>query len=383
MTYCVKESDGYQRIKTIALSYVQAMKIGSEPGSYKKEESDTAPSAYGAYHAAHILDMFGELKKLPQDALDAWARRINGYQCDSGYYSNKQGDKNKQRSMDQMEPAWHFTRGMLWTLRVLGKKPERDLSFMEPFLHKKALYDYVKHYDWSNSWAAGNQICALSTALYALRDWYGVPYVDELMEDAMFPALEELLDEKTGYWGCQLGADLLNGQFGTIHVLPTYFASGWEYRYLDKSVDSTLRCQLQDGSFWSSGSDCPDFDGAYMLYNLHLLTDYKKEEMEAAARQYLQHALMHIAPDDVGFLIHRRDYTPKDWVSRPHFIWEEGKPTATQQYRDENPARQKIMLGSWFYPLSIALVSRLLGDSDFDGPYQLTRMSLHECNVKF
>lgn len=375
-------SNGYQEIKQVATNFVKAMKVGNEPGVYKKDPTENKPSWYGSYHAAHILDMFGELSSFSESDIDAWADMINQKQCDQGYYSNNDDDKHKERIPGEMDPVWHFTRGMIWTLRVLGKKPAKELKFLEPLLNKDSLYKYVKRYDWSNSWAAGNQICALSTTLMALRDWYGVPYVDELLEYGMFPALEELLDPKTGYWGCDKGASLLNGQFGTIHVLPTYFSQGWEYKYVQQSVDTTLQTQFSDGSFWPCGSDCPDFDGAYMLYNLFHLTDYRKEDLQSAANLYLNHATFHIPENKVGFLIHRKDSNPSQWVSRPHFVWEEGKSHATEELRDDDPDRMKIMLGSWFYPLSIALANEVAEDtSRFAGPYRLCKMSQHECNV--
>lgn len=381
MIYNANESAGYRQLKEMALAFVNAMKLGDEPGAYKKEACETKPSAYGAYHAAIILSLFGELQKLDEKTIDAWAARINAYQCGNGYYSNHSENKDRVRGADELDSICHFTRGMLWTLYVLGRRPEADLSFLEPLLNKERMYSYVKKYDWSNSWAAGNQICALSTAMFALRDFYGVPYVDEVLEYGMFPALEELLDPETGYWGCQFGADLRNGQFGTIHVLPTYFAQGWEYRFTDRSVDSTLACQGPDGSFWPYGSDCPDFDGAYMLYNLSKLTDYRREDIAKAAQLYLSHAKQHFPDDGVGFLIHRKDSDSSRWISRPHFIWADGETTAREEIRDEDPRRDKIMLGSWFYPQSIALITGILGDTGFEGPYRLTRGCLHECNV--
>ncbi len=138
---------------------------------------------------------------------------------------------------------------------------------------------------------------------------------------------------------------------------------------------------MPDGSFWPGGSDCPDFDGAYQLANLAALTDYRREDVEAAARKYLAHALLHESPDGVGWLLHRRDSQPADWVPRPHWIWKEGQSTASAELRDEDPNREKIMLGSWFYPLSIALVSHLLGDTGYEGPYHFNSDSLHVCNV--
>ncbi len=381
MLYTEKPAPGYLQIKEMALAFVKQMKIGTEPGAYKKEERETEASTYGCYHAAVILSLFDELKKYDTGYINRWAERINSMQCGNGYYSNNLKNRDKDRTPEQMDPVWHFTRGMLWTLYILKRAPEKPLDFLDPFLSKSFMYQYVKHYDWSNSWAAGNQICALSTAMFALRDFFRVPYVDDVMEYGMYPALEELLDPKTGFWGCQFGADLRNGLFGTIHVLPTYYAQGWETRYIKESVDSTLACQLEEGSFWPCGSDCPDFDGAYMLYNLSRITDYRKDDMIKAARSYIEHARKHFSPDGVGFLIHRADSVPSQWISRPHYIWIDGENKAREEIRDEDPSRDRIMLGSWFYPQSLGLIAGMLGDTGFEGPWHLTRGCLHECNV--
>ncbi|WP_373515469.1 hypothetical protein [Persicitalea sp.] len=103
--------------------------------------------------------------------------------------------------------------------------------------------------------------------------------------------------------------------------------------------------------------------------------------MEAACRKYLAHALQHESPDGVGWLLQRRDYQTVGWLPRPHWIWQEGAHDAIAEIRDDDPDREKIMLGSWFYPLSIALVSHLLGDTGYEGPYHYNPDSLHVCNV--
>ncbi len=376
-------TSGYERIKQTALNYVAAMKVGAVPGRYKKERAETEPGLYGSYHAAQILDLFDALGRFSEADIDTWAQFFQEKQCDQGYFTNRPEEvtANEPRVLRQMDPVWHNTRGMIWALRVLNRRPLKPLAFMEPFMDPKVMYDYVKSYDWSNSWAAGNQICALGTAMLAVRDWFGESDVDRVMEQGMYPALEELLDESTGYWGTQFGADLYNGQFGTIHITPIYFAMGWPLRAIERNVDSTLACQLADGSFWPGGSDCPDFDGAYMMMNGAALTDYRREDLNAAARRYLAHALMHEDPAGCGFLLHRRDSQPQDWKPRPHFVWLDGEDHAREELRDDDPARTHIMLGSWFYPLSIALVAHMLGDTGYEGPYKLNPMSLHECNV--
>jgi hypothetical protein len=264
---------------------------------------------------------------------------------------------------------------------MLDRKPQYSFRFIEPLLNEKALYKWVKKYDWSNSWAAGNQVLACATVIFALRDWFGFSHADRLMEYGMYPALEELQDKATGFWGTHLDSGLQNGLFGTIHVVPIYFAQAWPLRALEASVDSTLACQLPDGSFWPGGSDCPDFDGAYMMANLSVLTKYKSEELTTAARRYLDHALMHEDPNGCGWLLHRKDTDPANWEPRPHWIWKPGADRAIAELRDEDPSRTHIMLGSWFYPLSIALIAEMLGDTGYEGPYHFNPASLHVCNV--
>ncbi|MBB5441195.1 hypothetical protein HDC92_004902 [Pedobacter sp. AK017] len=371
---------GFKRIKASALNFVAQMKIGDRPGIYSKE-AGKGESFYGSYHAAHVLDLFGELDKLPEKHKQTWAENFLGRQTAQGYFSSAKGDFNRSITIDEMEPFWHYTRGNIWALRLLGVKPDHEFSFMEPLLNAEALYNWVKKYDWSNSWAAGNQVLACATVLFAMRDWYGMGEIDQLMKDGMYRALEEQLDEETGFWGTQFGADLPNGLFGTIHVTPIYFAQGWPLRAVERNIDSTLKCQLADGSFWPGGSDCPDFDGAYMMANLAELSDYRKGDLEKAARAYLEHALMHEDPEGRGWLLHRKDSIPKDWKPRPHWIWKAGMQAATAELRDEDPNRTHIMLGSWFYPLSIALIAKMLGDTGFEGPYHFSPESLHVCNV--
>jgi hypothetical protein len=367
----------YQRIKQTSLNFANAMKIGEKPGLYRKEE-DGDESFYGSYHAAHILDLFGELEKLSAREIDIWAEYFQQRQTEQGYFSS---EPSKRRSISELEPIWHYTRGNIWALRILGRKATHPFRFIEPLLDAKALYFWVKRYDWRNPWAAANQVLACATALLALRDWWGAFDIDRIMEAGMYPALEELLDERTGYWGTQLGANMPNGLFGAIHLTPIYFAQGWPYRTAKRAVDATLACQLTDGSFWPGGSDCPDFDGAYMLANLHALTDYRREDLENAARRYLAHALMHEDLEGRGWLLHRRDSTPESWRPRPHWVWPEGAAKALAEYRDDNPRRSHIMLGAWFYPLSIALIAHMLGDTGYEGPYRLNPHSLHQCNV--
>ena len=374
------ETDGYRRIKTSALDFVRTMRIPGASGRYRKEPGG-GESFYGSYHGLHVLDMFGELGGISAEDLESWADYIRADQSPNGFFAGTEASRSRELSIDAMEPYWHYTRGHLWALRILDRAPRYPLCFLEPLLDPQALYRWVKHYDWSNSWAAGNQVLACATALFAARDWFGARDVDSAMEKGMYPALEELLDEKTGFWGTQRGEDLPNGLFGTIHVAPIYFACGWPLEAVDRNVDSTLACQLADGSFWPGGSDCPDFDGAYMMSNLWELTDYRREHLEAAARRYLQHALMHEDPGGCGWLLHRRDSRPEQWKSRPHWLWKPGATEVVAEYRDEDPSRTCIMLGSWFYPLSIALIAHMLRDTGFEGPYRLNPMSLHECNV--
>jgi hypothetical protein len=66
------ETPGYQRVKQSALNFVRSMKVGDEPGRYRKEPGGD-DSFYGSYHGLHIIDMFGELQSFSQADQDTWA----------------------------------------------------------------------------------------------------------------------------------------------------------------------------------------------------------------------------------------------------------------------------------------------------------------------
>jgi hypothetical protein len=276
---------GYEQVKASAFRFVEAMRLGEAPWLFRKESGGNE-SFYGSYHALHILDMFGGLDSLSEQERDGWADYMCVDQSEDGLFRTGSRHDRADSDIDSFEPHWHYTRGHLWALRILDRPPLFRPQFLEPLLDAEALYRWVKKYDWSNSWAAGNQVLACATALLAARDWFDVPEVDSIMEQGMLPTLEELLDESTGFWGTQLGADLPNGLFGTIHITPIYFAQGWPLRAVERNLDSTLACQLDDGSFWPGGSDCPDYDGAYMMANLGELTEYRREDLHQAARCY-------------------------------------------------------------------------------------------------
>ncbi|MFW5737667.1 MAG: hypothetical protein ACOCYX_02035, partial [Spirochaetota bacterium] len=150
---------GYERIRRTSLCFVNRMKIGDEPGIYAKEPGDGA-SFYGSYHAAHILDLFGELHALPESDLDRWADVFRSRQTDTGYFLNRPDEDAGPRPPGRLESVWHTTRGATWALRVLGRKPERPYAFLEPLLDPRVLAEWVKAYDWTTAWAAANQVLA-------------------------------------------------------------------------------------------------------------------------------------------------------------------------------------------------------------------------------
>lgn len=378
----MNETDGYRRIKAAAVNYVNACKIGPDPGRYAKWLDEAEATFYGSFHAAHILDLFGELDQFAPRDLDAWAEYFLEKQTDQGYFSTNPEDRRRERSIEELDAILHSTRGAIWSLRILDRKAVKEFRFFEELLDAQKLYAWVKSYDWSRPWTVSNQICAGATILMAMRDWFGIADVDRIMEAGMYPALEELLDERTGFWGTHLGAPLPHGLYGTIHVAPIYFAQRWPLRAVERNVDSTLKCQEADGSF-PDGTNCPDFDGAYMITNLAKLTDYRRGDLERAARRYLENALMHEDPAGRGFFCHRRD---KDLATLgpgqgPAWGYRDGRRTLTYQPKEPS-VKTHIMLDSWFYPLSIGLVAAMLGDTGYEGPYKLNPMSLHESNAE-
>src|SRR5690606_5156705 len=123
----------FERIKKVSLNFVDAMKMGDKPGVYRKEAGE-GESFYGSYHAAHILDLFGELDRFSAEEKAVWAENFIKRQTQQGYFSAKPEDAAQRLDIQQMEPYWHYTRGNIWALRILGLKPKHSLDFLEPLL---------------------------------------------------------------------------------------------------------------------------------------------------------------------------------------------------------------------------------------------------------
>ena len=120
-------ADGYDRIRQTSLCFVERMKLGDAPGVYAKEPGG-GPSFYGSYHAAHILDLFGVLPSLPGSDLDRWADVFRTRQTESGYFLNRDDEDAGPRPPERLESVWHTTRGAIWALRILGRRPVRFLN---------------------------------------------------------------------------------------------------------------------------------------------------------------------------------------------------------------------------------------------------------------
>jgi hypothetical protein len=124
---------------------------------------------------------------------ETWADYLRADQGPQGFFAADRDARARQLSVDDLEPFWHYTRGHLWALRILDRPPRHPLSFLEPLLESDALYRWVKKYNWANSWAAGNQVLAGATALFAARDWFGAAEVDRVMEQGMYPARTHIM----------------------------------------------------------------------------------------------------------------------------------------------------------------------------------------------
>lgn len=352
------KTEGYQRIKQVALNYVNAMKVSNEPGVYSIAKGG-GENFYASYHTTQVLSLFDELKNFSASEIDAWADYLQTFQEPDGSLKMRHQRFEENPVAPGIDDKLHSTRGLIWTFRTLDRKPKHAPTFIEPLLDSETLYQWVKAFDWSQSWRVSNQVLGVYTAMLALRDWFGYDTIDTILENGMRPALEELLDEQTGFFGTAQGAPLNGGLFGTIHITPIYFREKWDLRFVERNVDNTIKCQLADGSYWKGGANCPDFDGAYMLANLNALTDYRNEDLKQAARRYLEHALMHEDIHGRGWRSSRRDKViPIDKLEA-----------------------EFTMLDSWFYPASIALVSHILGDTGYEGPYQFAEESLHMQNA--
>lgn len=161
---------------------------------------------------------------------------------------------------------WMNTYFALHALDALGERPRHRLSFLDPFLEGDAARRWLERLDWSNPWRESNRVMHLLSALLFSLKWEANGRAAEIYHEVL-DWLDEHQDERTGLWGTEQGATLLNAAAGAYHFVPFYRYARRPVRGWSKIADACLELQQEDGLFGpaAGGGACEDADAIDLL----------------------------------------------------------------------------------------------------------------------
>lgn len=161
---------------------------------------------------------------------------------------------------------WSCTYFALHALDALGERPAYPLSFLDEFRRQERVRDWLESLDWRDPWRESNLVMhLLSSLLFALL-WEEKPWAAERYHDVL-DWLDERQDPRTGLWGTECGASLLNAVAGAYHFVPFYRYARRPVRCWPRIVEACLKIQNEDGLFAPSpgGGACEDLDAIDLL----------------------------------------------------------------------------------------------------------------------
>lgn len=195
----------------------------------------------------------------------------------------------------------------LHALDALGEKPNYRLHFLSDFSTKAAVREWLERLDWSNPWRESNRIMHLLSAFLFSLIWDGETSAADRYHDVL-DWLEEHQDPRTGLWGTQQGASLLNAAAGAYHFVPYFRYARRPVRCWSKIIGACLELQNEDGLFapFPGGGACEDMDVIDLLCNAVRATgDLRQEVRQALTRAFW--AIWNMQLPDGSFPYARRE----------------------------------------------------------------------------
>jgi hypothetical protein len=329
----------------------------SGPGVYRYSLAVNRPTLYSSTYAARTRSLFNDLDDLSKEDRTAWVEYLNGHLDNDGLYRDPVifGE-----GWYKDDPLWcgrtHLTGHTICALAALGATTPGPVPFLDPYRDAAAFERWLGSRDWGDRVAfTGNEICNIGRLLQYDRDVHGDANAGRSVE-VLFHWLEHnRLDPGTGLWGDVDTDDpvqLSHAIQGAYHWWILYFYDRRPIPAAERAIDSLLRSQNELGSFgWGvhnqakprCGSACEDIDSSHPLAQLHVLTDYRRDEVHAALIRAAGWVLSTQTPDG-------------------GFAFKVGQPYSYGHPQLSNPADICGLFPTWFRTLNVALLGKALRD---------------------
>jgi hypothetical protein len=338
------------------LAFVAAHRMpGSGPGVYRYSLAVDRPTLYSSGYAARIRSLFNDLGDLSDDDRGAWMAYLNSHLDDDGLYRDPAifGE-----GWYKDDPLWcgrtHLTGHTISGLAALGATTPRPMGFLDPYRDPAAFERWLDTRDWGERVAfTGNEICNIGRLLQYDRDFHGDTDAGHAV-NLLFDWLEHnRFHPETGLWGDVDTDDpiaLSHAIQGAYHWWILYFYDRRPVPAVERTIDSLLRSQNELGSFgWGvhnqvkplCGSACEDIDSSHPLAQLHVQSDYRRDEVHTA-------------------LVRAADWVLSTQTPDGGFAFKVGQAYSYGHPQLSNPAEMGGMFPTWFRTLNLALLAKAL-----------------------
>jgi len=283
------------------LDWVESLRVkGGAYGAYRGSSEGSVPAGmYQSCYAALLRYYYRDLDRLSSSQRKEWVDHISGYQDPGSGWFNDPAIPFFRTGKRGVEEYFHQTSFADVALESLGARPRHPVRFLS--MSGQEHTTWLESLSWMNDpWMASVWLM-MSTLLKVRRlEVEGAgPEAQRTWLDVVFAWLDRHQDPRTGFWSTDRGASLYQAFGAAFHHWVLYEQFDRPMQHLEKSIDNTLLMQRRDGHC-GRGSGQTDYDLAFGLYFLAKRSDYRKEEMLAAAARLLD-AQFQVWNDDGGF----------------------------------------------------------------------------------
>jgi hypothetical protein len=335
-----------ERFKDKVARFVRSRSTGVA-GEYTMCEGGEV-TLYGSCFAAMTLHYLGELESMDDTHLREWSEYIQRWQDpDSGLFVGPElvleDITSYKHSYEHL--AMHLAVHVLPALTLLDSQPLYPLWFAHRFENPEYLDEWLSRIDWREAWLHGNDLLFVGQLLIYLRE------VEEregaaLALERYFEWLDGEMDPRTGLWGTNGFCDEYEALYGGYHQLLVYYCCGRGLPYAERTIDTVLQLQRDNGGFsklFGSGA-CEDVDAVDVLVNLFERTGYRRRAVRRALRAAISCVLRHQMPD--GGFVYRHNALFNDMSLK----------------KTHAPPNTSNLFATWFRVHTLALACQVVGE---------------------
>ena len=318
---------------------------------YVYSAQSSVATLYSSCYAAAARSLYGDLDGLSAAERGAWAAYLNSHQDEDGLYRDPVIFGQGWYAGD---PLWcgrtHQTCHAIIALTALGAVAEREFALVAEFSDTAYMLNWLDSRDFGERVAwSGNEIMNVGTLLQYARDFHNDARAGRAVELLLDWLDGHHINPATGVWGTLDVSDPLQRSHAVqaaYHWWPLYFYDQRPIPYPERALDTVLATQNPLGGFgWGvhnsaepyASSACEDIDSIDPLCRISQLTQYRREDVDAALRRAVPAVLSNRTPDGGFQFIRGRAYE----YGHPEFA--------------SGPA-QGAMFPTWFRTLSLALI---------------------------